>query len=326
MKPEDAKNKFINTNALVSAGWLGVRFVPDVHGQSEELNRVLGEALAKRYYVIMLGDLVDRGEDNPGVLNRVSQMVERDEGEFILGNHCWKFLRLAKGQPVRPSDELKKTISQFIGDDVTKVNFDENPELLKVAQAALAEHPAVKRWVPHAERAPLWMRVGNIVVAHAAYSQLMEVPYIEDDRLARGLVSHALYGERFKLSSSDEVEVLEKHRLPGTDLVRSFMWTFTVPAGTTAVVGHTIMDNKEVTVIKAPAGGRTVFLDLGCGFAGHALATMDVPIGSLAMAKTEKHAEFSRPVRMVSAVDLAGFFSGRDQEKVRKDDKGKRKP
>jgi len=74
---------------------VSVTFVGDVHGWSDRLDRVLAQAEGE---VVLLGDLIDRGPDTPGVLERVRALCASGRGRCLLGNHEYALLR-ALGHP-----------------------------------------------------------------------------------------------------------------------------------------------------------------------------------------------------------------------------------
>lgn len=62
---------------------------------------------------ILLGDLVDRGPDTPGVLKLVMSMVKSGVARCIPGNHDVKLLRKLSGRNVQISHGLQTTLSQL---------------------------------------------------------------------------------------------------------------------------------------------------------------------------------------------------------------------
>ena len=73
-------------------------FIGDVHGWSDRLSRVLDQAEGE---VVLLGDLIDRGPDTPGVLERAQALCASGRGQCVLGNHEYALLR-ALGHPAIP--------------------------------------------------------------------------------------------------------------------------------------------------------------------------------------------------------------------------------
>lgn len=77
----------------VPDGWR-IYAIGDVHGCLDQLNRLLGAIEADlnqrpaKAHLIFLGDLVDRGPDSAGVVNRLLQgRLPGDQKTFLLGNH-----------------------------------------------------------------------------------------------------------------------------------------------------------------------------------------------------------------------------------------------
>jgi hypothetical protein len=78
--------------------------VGDVHGEYEVLERLLNELgydaegrSRDGRRLVFLGDLVDRGPDNPAVVDAVMAMVDRGHAQCIMGNHE---LNILLGRPM----------------------------------------------------------------------------------------------------------------------------------------------------------------------------------------------------------------------------------
>lgn len=67
-----------------------VTFIGDVHGWSRRLDQVLAKAEGE---IVLMGDLVDRGPDAPGVLARVRGLCLEGRARCLLGNHEYALLR-----------------------------------------------------------------------------------------------------------------------------------------------------------------------------------------------------------------------------------------
>src|SRR5581483_6198993 len=64
--------------------------IGDVHGRLSQLKALIGslDYDPKRDRIIMLGDLIDRGEDSPGVVNYAIELQEQSPNFICLrGNH-----------------------------------------------------------------------------------------------------------------------------------------------------------------------------------------------------------------------------------------------
>ena len=72
-----------------------ITFIGDVHGWLDRLDAVLAQAEGR---IVLMGDLIDRGPDAPGVLGRVRALVDRGQAQCLLGNHEYALLR-ALGEP-----------------------------------------------------------------------------------------------------------------------------------------------------------------------------------------------------------------------------------
>src|SRR5688572_16574090 len=85
--------KQVTPTSCVPDGWR-VYAIGDVHGCLDELNRLLDGIAgdlnkhASKAHLIFLGDLIDRGPNSAGVLNRLlSSSLPGDRQSFLLGNH-----------------------------------------------------------------------------------------------------------------------------------------------------------------------------------------------------------------------------------------------
>jgi hypothetical protein len=67
-----------------------VTFIGDVHGWSDRLERVLDLSAG---LIVFVGDLIDRGPDSPGVLERVRRLTEAGKAACIMGNHEYALVR-----------------------------------------------------------------------------------------------------------------------------------------------------------------------------------------------------------------------------------------
>jgi serine/threonine protein phosphatase 1 len=62
--------------------------VGDIHGRSDLLDLFLGHVRGSGTTVILLGDLIDRGPDDAGVLDRVKHLLDDPESCGLAGFHC----------------------------------------------------------------------------------------------------------------------------------------------------------------------------------------------------------------------------------------------
>ena len=82
--------------------------VGDIHGRLDLLNLFLDRVRDSGATVILLGDMIDRGPDDLGVLDRVASLLEEPESwglsgfHALLGNHEKMFIRACDGYGLGP--------------------------------------------------------------------------------------------------------------------------------------------------------------------------------------------------------------------------------
>ncbi|WP_419897967.1 metallophosphoesterase [Roseomonas sp. USHLN139] len=235
--------------ARLKRDFKGLRVVGDVHGDARAFGAAVEGAAEKRFFVLQLGDLTDRGPDNPGTLRLAFDMVEGGTGLFILGNHDHKLRRALGGALVRPDPE-------GLGVTLAQLDAAADGEALKArAMAAIGAAPA-------------WLRLGSWLFVHGGFHpRMLREPSPPDAGAAKpeGLVPRALFGQ-----------VTSRARPDGYP-ERLHNWVHRIPSGITVYCGHELrsQDGRPYVAVSA-AGGRAVFLDTGAGKGGH-LSWMDLP-------------------------------------------------
>lgn len=236
-----------------------MRVIADIHAEPEALREAL-DGSADRH-VVLLGDLVDFGPDPSAVLELALDLVESHRATLIRSNHDDRLYRhYLKGRVL-----VRGTLVQTL--------------------AAIASHPGadhlVDRFCAAYERAPLWLRLGDHVLAHGAVDPLMAehpAPACELSKKLRGeLMALALYGER------------QPGLGPGELPIRTHGWVDRLPAGLTAIVGHDIRSREAPLVAEGRAGGRAIFLDTGSGKGGR-LSWIDLPQERITLGERERQA------------------------------------
>ena len=227
---------------LRERGFVGVRVVADVHGDSAAFAHAVQGAEAAKLYLVQLGDLTDYGPDSPGVLRLMYGVLDRAAGRFILGNHDHKLRRALTGQRVRIASEgMGRTLEQLADD----------PEGEALAQ----------RFIDEVAQAPAWLRLGNWMFVHGGYHPGMlhsEPPADAGSARPEPVVTRALFGQ-----------VTGRMRADGYP-DRVLDWVDRIPSGMTVYCGHDrrSLDGRPF-VQASQAGGRAVFLDTGAGKGGH---------------------------------------------------------
>jgi len=101
--------------------------IGDIHGCRQELDGLLAKlgygvsrvdgvwraSHPEGRRLVFLGDLVDRGPDSPGVLERVMDFVEHGDHICLPGNHEAKLVKWLRGKKVSPKHGLQETIDQL---------------------------------------------------------------------------------------------------------------------------------------------------------------------------------------------------------------------
>jgi len=109
-----------------------IDFIGDIHGYSEKLKMLLyklGYSDDKGYFhhpdrqVVFVGDYIDRGPDNIGVVDIVERMVDNGSAKALMGNHEYNailFNTLGKKGYLRPHliknyKQHSETLLQYLG-------------------------------------------------------------------------------------------------------------------------------------------------------------------------------------------------------------------
>jgi hypothetical protein len=197
-----------------------VTFIGDVHGWSDRLDRVIEQAEG---LLVFLGDLVDRGPDSPGVLDRVHARCCDGRAVCVLGNHEYALVRglgvPELGIPADPS--LFAAWAQRYGGDAVLAAYgvaDWDPEALRERLGGHLPWLAGLPWVLSGEGAG-----GKWVAVHAGLSTAPCAPQLS--ALAKGPAS---LRDRATLHPPELYSKTRMHQVP-SDL----------PRGWCVVSGHT---------------------------------------------------------------------------------------
>jgi len=139
--------------------------IGDVHGMLEPLEQLLkklgfskqhGVYQHPEYIAVFVGDLVDRGKDQRGVLELVRAMMEYGSAKAVLGNHEFYVISF---YTINPS-----TQRPFI---------EHTPKLLEYRQAFMADYPIgsddaddIINWL---KSLPLFLDLDDFRVVHATW-------------------------------------------------------------------------------------------------------------------------------------------------------------
>lgn len=146
--------------------------IGDVHGRLDLLDRLLDAVDADHAArppaertIVFLGDLIDRGPDSAGVVERVRERIAAGGARLILGNHEEVFAAAARGDSKATRAlyrmEGAPTMESYglTPDEIESGSFDDLAKLL--AQRVPAEHLALL------ERGEDLIQLGDYVFVHA---------------------------------------------------------------------------------------------------------------------------------------------------------------
>ena len=142
---------------------MGYDIIGDIHGCATKLEALLSKLDYRRdgsgvyrhpeRTAVLVGDLIDRGEEQLQVLQLVKAMVDADSAKIVMGNHEFNAITWAttnNGWPLRE-------------------HSDHNREQHKAFLALSEDGQAY--WVDWFKTLPLWLDLGGIRVVHACWHE-----------------------------------------------------------------------------------------------------------------------------------------------------------
>jgi len=126
-----------------------VTFIGDIHGWSDRLDRVIAQAEGE---LIFMGDLIDRGPDALGVIDRVRALCDAGRARCLMGNHEYAMVR-GLGLPLLgiPADEgLYRSWCMNFGGHAVLASCDvpdADPERLRRALGDRLPWLALRPWI-----------------------------------------------------------------------------------------------------------------------------------------------------------------------------------
>jgi bis(5'-nucleosyl)-tetraphosphatase (symmetrical) len=208
--------------------------IGDVHGCSRELNDLLDtvEFGRGKDRLILLGDLVDRGPDAPGVI----KIARQTGAECVLGNHDEKLIRFHHHMLRRREDpNYVIPMRPPYGDNVA-------------AYKGMTEED----W-NYLRALPAYLRLSSKWVAvHAGLE-----PSIPIEQQKESVLTHMRYVRRATMRMEKKLEELSNED--------SIFWTKVWDGPENIVYGHCVYKNFPV-IDHSPGGGVCVGIDTGCCF------------------------------------------------------------
>ena len=224
----------------------GMLVIGDVHSNLTAFERAVTVAKSENYFLLSLGDLVDRGDHPFEVVSAMHSLIMDGRAGFVIGNHDDKFRRFIDGNKVQMSKSAKMTLDT--------VGEERMTEFLEKYHKIVTD-PIMSG---------IFHKFDDLLFAHAASHPAMWENPTDIGKTAR---SRALVGETNGETDDDGYPV------------RLYNWVEEIPMGKTVVVGHDHMPitgkpiNEPLTVSNKN-GGKAVFMDTGCGKGGHLSAML----------------------------------------------------
>lgn len=144
------------TELLMLLNKLGyeLEFGDPVSGRPVVVNKVTTPPGRK---LVFVGDLVDRGPASDLVLALVMELSYLKAAEAVSGNHDNKLMRLLRGNPIQPKEDLQRTVDSINAQGQKYVN--------RVLRYLLSQ--------------PARLENDELIVVHAAYRERASIAYAE---------------------------------------------------------------------------------------------------------------------------------------------------
>lgn len=217
----------------------GLLVIGDVHADYKQFKKAADLAKRENYFLLSLGDLVDRGTEPFEVIEHFHSLVQDGLAGLIIGNHDNKMWRYTKGNRVVFSGDALITIDCIKGKE--EKFFSMYKDI--VEDRLLSSYHRV---------------FDSYIFSHGGFHRAM----LDSDAYLRGgSLSIALFGETNGEKDTDGYPI------------RLYNWIDNIPKGMTAVVGHDrkpvhSVEITEPLVVENEAGGAAMFIDTSCGKGG----------------------------------------------------------
>jgi diadenosine tetraphosphatase ApaH/serine/threonine PP2A family protein phosphatase len=204
--------------------------VGDIHGCIDELNELI-KTLSydkKTDRLILLGDLIDRGPDSVGVVQRAREL----DLECVMGNHDYKFLKWWKNSGSN---------ADF---------YDRHPHYTKFSDADVNY---ISRMSPYIK-----LEEHNTVVVHAGLRAGISLANQKKDDL---------YYLRYIDSNADFISLKKISKL-GKEVTDAHFWTEFWKGPESIVYGHNVHSYESPLIEEVSTGVNCYGIDTGCCFGG----------------------------------------------------------
>lgn len=178
--------------------------IGDIHGYSEplvELLTKLGYQLTDGVYrhperqVIFLGDFIDRGPDQRGVIKIVRPMIDEGAALTVMGNHEFNAIAYFTPDPDAPREYLRKHSEK--NNKQTKAFLD--------AYAGEEDYADLIEWF---RTLPLWLELPGLRVVHACWDDSL-IQFLSEEYLSSNSYLNDELLVAASRKGSDEFEAIE---------------------------------------------------------------------------------------------------------------------
>lgn len=221
--------------------------VGDVHGNINELDKVVEQAEENDNHLLFLGDIIDYGYFNLTVFDVVYELVRTGKAHIIWGNHERKLDRWLNADFGRC---FKGVIGQGLAMTVNEIEE-------AMTASPLFKEQFLAKWRFLAANSRQHFILGNFMFTHGAATKEMW------DMLNK----HTLYGEHQNMAYFGQVDKTIPNRKDGLPN-RIYQWVNDIPTDKIVVVGHDPRDKNKPMVVVNPTGGKAIFLDTGSSKGG----------------------------------------------------------
>jgi len=221
--------------------------IGDVHGNLNDLDKMLNEATKTGAHVLFLGDIVDYGMHNLATVDTVYDWVRTGRAHMVWGNHERK---LDRWIDAGFGKEFRGVIGPGLSITVDEINRS-------VAANSAFKDRFLAKWRCLSLNSRQHYVLGDYLFTHGAATPEM---WNQGGK-------HTLPGEMGNMAFFGEVDLDKPVRDDGMPN-RTYRWIDQIASGKTVVVGHDPRNKETPLVVTNSVGGRAIFLDTGSSKGG----------------------------------------------------------
>jgi len=229
--------------------WNGITVVGDVHGEINRLLSVVNWVKKRNNFLILLGDLINYGENSIECINLVYDMINKNECQVLLGNHDQKIYNWFIGKKINIYKPVEETINKFTS--LSKREFD----ILKMKFKTIINNGAIA------------LKYKNCYFVHACLNEKIKNALSNNIPLEKEDINICVLGNNFNKKNNNENDKL------------NISWIENIPKNCTVFVGHNYICNIPV-IMKNSLGSKCIFMDTGSGKGGK-LSSVDIKFNEI---------------------------------------------